>query len=427
MMKRLGIGLMLVAGTAWGQVDTNIWPAWQHPRSGEAQVWQCWSGVTERVKVGDDVAYVARTSLPAPTWYRSARSTLINCKSAIKSVIPRFSTDQREPSELLTVLNAITNAPNSDSDFNYIVTNWTAQALLASARLPTNYFEYTPYRTLSGLGPYTNDATVGHPHGWVTTETSAGGTNFPAGRTNWYTSDYGFDGIIAIVTNLNRILTWQEYTSGQHTKYDNTTAPSGDPDLGDAYYQTWNDVLNNLTVVVTNAPINNNTGICRSYGNGFYSAYYGKWAWRGDRHSDSYAAAGLHSGGTYGTNAAYCVLFRSTNPAPPDTYRRSIYDSFGRNQNEIGSWPNATNATYRGWQIASNNAAADVFWWDYGFGVSQQVARSFIEIGLTNYTAVTMPTEEEVGTNNMDVYRGNYGYGGTKLVILDFRNVFKFK
>jgi hypothetical protein len=79
---------------------------------------------------------------------------------------------------------------------------YTVTGLLWSLRLPTNYFEVTPYRSLCGLGPFTNDVTVPYPHGYVTTETLAGGTNYPAGRTNWYTTDYGWSALPAITEAL---------------------------------------------------------------------------------------------------------------------------------------------------------------------------------------------------------------------------------
>jgi hypothetical protein len=92
---------------------------------------------------------------------------------------------------------------NSASEYSLtnppLITNKTH--FLTLCRLPTNYFEYTPYRGIDGLGPFTYDATVGHPHGWTNSYTATGGTNFPAGRTNWYTTDYGFEGLMA-VTNL---------------------------------------------------------------------------------------------------------------------------------------------------------------------------------------------------------------------------------
>jgi hypothetical protein len=70
------------------------------------------------------------------------------------------------------------------------------------AKTPTNLFDFTPYRGLDGVGPFTNDTSVGHPHGWTNEYTVAGGSYFDGSRTNWYTTDYGWDDLRAAITNL---------------------------------------------------------------------------------------------------------------------------------------------------------------------------------------------------------------------------------
>jgi hypothetical protein len=81
---------------------------------------------------------------------------------------------------------------------------WNKVDFLLYCKLPTNFFEYTPYRGLDGVGPFTNDTSVGHPHGWTNSYTLSGGNDFPDGRSAWYTTDYGWDGIRCVVTNLSK-------------------------------------------------------------------------------------------------------------------------------------------------------------------------------------------------------------------------------
>jgi hypothetical protein len=76
-------------------------------------------------------------------------------------------------------------------------------------QIPTNYFAFTPLLGTSGLGPFTNDTTVPYPHGFTNSYTIAGGTNFPASRTNWYDTDYGLAPLPAILSNL----IWTSFTT----------------------------------------------------------------------------------------------------------------------------------------------------------------------------------------------------------------------
>ena len=103
------------------------------------------------------------------------------------------------------------------NDFDGAEAMWpaihTAAEYLGHFQLPQNYFYYTPLRGLSGLGEQgsasNNYDGVGHPHGVTNQFTVLGGTNFPAGRTAWYTTDYGLEGMTGIVSKL----VWQKLFS----------------------------------------------------------------------------------------------------------------------------------------------------------------------------------------------------------------------
>jgi hypothetical protein len=189
----------------------------------------CASGVIER----------ANAASPAPSGlYPSIsfwRVQKVNCQNIKAKLLTVSSSSYNWSSttnygELASILNAKTNAP---SDFDAliaenIISNKTHLCNLA--KVPTNFFEYTPYRGLDGVGPFTNDATVGHPHGWTNAYTVAGGSVFPDSRTNWYTTDYGWDSVKAVVNVLTRRLAtqigavWNDHTGLRSYVYDSTNS-----------------------------------------------------------------------------------------------------------------------------------------------------------------------------------------------------------
>jgi len=174
---------------ACAQWDANAWPAYEHPRSGKAHATDCYSSLWERTS-----SWGGGWTPAAPVWYRSQRANLIAMKISLKAALAEYCYPTT-PSGLLTAMNAETNVPS----VVYALPDMTVTGFVAWAKIPTNFFDYTPYRCLDGSGPFTNDTTVGHAHGWPATDA---GTNFPAGRTNWYTSDYGWDTFRHCVTQL---------------------------------------------------------------------------------------------------------------------------------------------------------------------------------------------------------------------------------
>jgi hypothetical protein len=71
----------------------------------------------------------------------------------------------------------------------------------SAVEVPTNLFDYTPYRLLSGGGPFTNDIYLGRRHGYSNTNTLNGGPFTAETREDWYTSDYGYDSVFLTISN----------------------------------------------------------------------------------------------------------------------------------------------------------------------------------------------------------------------------------
>lgn len=81
----------------------------------------------------------------------------------------------------------------------------TGTGLCARLNMPTNYLDYTPPCYLSR----------------VAQGVSGGGTNYPPGRTNWTTVDYGWEGLTGLVANLKWTKTMPAWCSqnGYVTNY----------------------------------------------------------------------------------------------------------------------------------------------------------------------------------------------------------------
>jgi hypothetical protein len=70
--------------------------------------------------------------------------------------------------------------------------------VLAYYHFPTNYLDFTPQRWLGG---HTNDPSAA-PHGFTNAYTVAGGTNYPPGRSCWYTTDYTFAPVVTLLNAM---------------------------------------------------------------------------------------------------------------------------------------------------------------------------------------------------------------------------------
>lgn len=144
-----------------------------------------------------------------PSWWRSQYWMLKTWKTETAAIMKWYTVPfSNNLEEIARHYNDTTNAwfwtkglpdPRKDQMFY----SQTATGTLATLKLPTNFFNYTPWRCLNENGPFTNDAgVVGRGHGWTNEYTAAGGTNFPDGRTAWYTTDYGWNGLRRVISAL---------------------------------------------------------------------------------------------------------------------------------------------------------------------------------------------------------------------------------
>ena len=179
--------------------NTNHWPTRVHPRYPYEWSSQVYSSLVERVAAADEETPGGTGIYVEPPYYRDQdlvtytaethRDLLASYKDDLKNLIPYYMDYTIDPT------NAI--------DTNGVSVYLTVTQCLAAANAPTNYFDYTPYRFLSGLGGLTNHyAETGYLHGYTNEYTVAGGSYLPAGRTNWFTTDYGWQTMRDIVTNL---------------------------------------------------------------------------------------------------------------------------------------------------------------------------------------------------------------------------------
>jgi hypothetical protein len=206
---------LLYAPGATAGWNTNAWPAHEHLRAGATNIQDLHDSLRERYESGTNW-FTAPTT---PRFYRFNRSLLVDYKGTVMAMLATnghrgWLDTHTQPA-----------GPAGGS----AVTNLTPIRLAEICRLPTNYLSYTPWRCLDGVGPFTNDLSVGRGYGWTNEYTAAGGTNYPPGRTNWYTTDYGYDGLRLMVTNMTaywydnyeRYSSWQTWLAWIGKRSDN--------------------------------------------------------------------------------------------------------------------------------------------------------------------------------------------------------------
>jgi hypothetical protein len=198
---------------------SEVWPSQANPRQGYRQLSECYTAVVERCTA------VSNTLPTAPAWYRSNRTILVDLKAKTKTCIPSFAA-----TNLLDSASPFCATRAASSGSGFTIPTWSVTGLLVYLRMPTNYFDYTPYRSISGLGAGTNDTSVPYPHGFTNASTAAGGTNWPGSQTNWYSTDYGY----AKLPDILNALRWtvgnaSGSTLAQYEGATNDTAGWGDP------------------------------------------------------------------------------------------------------------------------------------------------------------------------------------------------------
>lgn len=201
----LQVSAFRLCSAAW---STNAWPAYAHIRAGASNIQELYNATAERYQSGSNFfkyAIGAPSPAPtAPTWYRLNRSLLVNYKSATKRMLDL----DKNGAPAYYWVDVVTHSNGLAGVGTNSITKLLPVRLAEICRIPTNYLDYTPWRCLGGAGPFTNDTTVGHGHGWTNATTAAGGTNFPAGRSTWYTTDYGYEGMRLILNQM--VAYWRE-------------------------------------------------------------------------------------------------------------------------------------------------------------------------------------------------------------------------
>jgi hypothetical protein len=105
--------------------------------------------------------------------------------------------------------------------------------------MPLSYFDYvtviTPWRSLGGLGGSNVEGIV-YPVGFVTNMDNGGGTHYPPGQTNWFTTDFGYAKLPGLLSNL----VWTTTATEGETVEANVFNGSGDVTFWTVSFTVWN-------------------------------------------------------------------------------------------------------------------------------------------------------------------------------------------
>ena len=346
--------------------STNAWPSQAHPFQAKTQIEEAYAALIERQYAINDTY---RTPVIC-TNLMQAQSYMDTLRGALASAIPYFIDIDNVPD--YSALSSLypTNIPTPP--------HYTVTGLLWALKLPTNYFGATGYSgmpmSLSGLGAHTNDTSVPYPHGVTNAFTAKGGTNFPAGRTKWYDSDYGINAITSIVAKLQKTEyhlpseTYDSFGVWRPHEWYGANAPWSASTYADACVvasNDWHEVTNLQSTFIGNV-----IGPYKLFGVIVY--------WIGQLLNQEAYPAIKNSSPWYSDfpttktcSVTYYVHASTNNLSPED--REIVFDTFeatGLSENKFSAWETVT----------------------YSGGRTSGMVRSTISIGSTNRP---MPWAEE--------------------------------
>jgi hypothetical protein len=428
-MKRLflmGV-LALLAGEAGAETwPTNAFPSHLHWREQTLMNGVIYTAIVERAEtISNMLAVMPPTVLPppsVPTWYRSQRADLMRYKSAVSNWLDRQCFALRTSNESYTAFfNAQMSFTNGTYETIPLVT-WASA--FSNAPIPANYLAYTPWSCLNGLGPFTNDTTVGHGYGWEIagiTDTNIAGNNFPAGRDTWYSTDYGWDGMTGLLSQL----VWLSRSNDIPTIYGPTwEAGFMATNWWDSYEIMWE------TCKVVVPQLYHQTNNLSDYANNYtYSDYYYAgsgyptpyWPVLHAKANMEYASFKVTTTKPHASQYYFC----STWPYSYADCITNIYDGVNGNYTNRGAWVTGSN-------ITDNGGAYDRF--AYGIQCATNflfTATNFTVMrGSTNYPPLCNPSSRNVYyPHDERGYSMGSDVGVNKILILfkfDGENGYKF-
>jgi hypothetical protein len=284
------------------------------------------------------------TQLNSPIPYRDIHTYVVYAKSWIYNQLlytPRF---YLVPVKASYSFNSWFNTLSSTTIPDWIAYTSTYHTLIDRynifeiAKIPSNFFTYTPYRMLNGNGKYFIGDSPQVVRGFKNEYTIPSGTQYyPTGQTEWTTLDYGMQGIYRLLNCLTLMKTMYRVPV---TPYTTNASKIG----------LWanDNVSNDIALSQAQAMINYSSYAFDSYtGNLFCGLTYNEWFqsygndyWRSSIQSKSGIYRASTPTQTSATKRDYYLVLKSDIVAPqifgengvivnPTTYEERVYDDYG--------------------------------------------------------------------------------------------------